>query len=105
MKINEIQLGMSIVSTEGKITAKPEPRNVRTKYGERSVTGAILEDETGTIILTLWEQQIEEVNVGDTVKISGAYVTEFNNQLQLNLPRSGGLEVKSKGTINDTLVI
>ena len=103
LKINEIKLGMSAVSTEGKITDKSEPRSVRTRYGQRSVADIELEDETGKIKLSLWEQQIDEVNVGDTLNIDGAYVTEFNNQLQLNIPRSGVLEVKSKGTVDDTL--
>ena len=105
MKINEIKLGMSVVSMEGKIIAKSEPRSVRTRFGPRSVADAEIEDETGTIKLSLWEQQIEMVNVGDTVKINEAYVTQFCNQLQLNIPRSGVLEVKSKGTIDDTLEI
>jgi len=105
VKINEIKLGMSVVSTEGKIIAKSEPRSVKTRFGQRSVTDAELEDETGTIKLSLWEQQIDMINVGDTVKINEAYVTQFSNQLQLNIPRSGVLEVKSKGTIDGTLEI
>ena len=105
LKINEIKLGMSSVSTEGKIIAKSEPRSVRTRFGQRSVADVDLEDETGIIKLSLWEQQIDLVDVGYTVKISGAYITEFSNQLQLNIPRSGVLEVKSKGTIGDTLGI
>ena len=96
---------MSSVSVEGKISAKSEPRSVRTRYGPRSVADAEIEDETGKINLTLWEQQINSVNVGDLVSINGAYVTEFNNQLQLNIPRSGIIEVKSKATTDDTLKI
>ena len=92
-----------MVSTEGKIVAKSEPRSVRTRYGDRSVADARIEDETGTINLSLWEQQIDSVGVDDTVKITGAYITEFNNQLQLNIPRSGVLEVVSKGSIDDVL--
>lgn len=79
MKINEIKLGMSVVSTEGKIRAKSEPRSVRTRYGPRFVADTKLEDETGTMNFSLWEQQIDVVNVGDTVRINGAYVTEFSN--------------------------
>ena len=94
---------MSAVSTEGKIIEKSLPRSVRTKYGQRSVADAKLEDETGSVNLSLWEQQIDEVEVGDIVKINGAYVTEFSNQLQLNIPRSGVLEVTGKATMNDTL--
>ena len=105
MKINEIKLGMSNVSMEGKTLAKSEPRSVRTRFGQRSVADIELEDETGTIKLSLWEQQIELVSVGDRVKIGGAYVTEFSNQLQLSIPRSGILEVKNKGTIDGTLEV
>ena len=93
MKINEIKHGMSGVSTEGKITEKSEPRRVNTRYGRRSVADAKLEDETGAIKLSLWEEKIDMVNIGDKVAITGAYVTEFRNELQLNIPRSGELEI------------
>ncbi len=96
---------MSSIATEGKILSKAEPRSVHTRFGQRSVTDAELEDETGTIKLSLWEQQINQVNIGDLVKVDGAYVTEYNNQLQLNIPRSGVLEVTSKSTADDTLEI
>lgn len=92
-----------MVSAEGKIVSKSEPRSVRTRYGDRSVADATLEDDTGTINMSLWEQQIDLVDIDDTVKITGAYITEFNNQLQLNIPRSGVLEVASKGSIDDVL--
>jgi len=98
LKINEIESGMNGVSTEGKIIAKSEPRSVRTRYGPRSVADVKLEDETGTINLSLWEQQIDLVNVGDIVSIKGAYVTEFRNEMQLNVPRSGTIDVVSKGS-------
>ncbi len=95
MKINEIKNGMSGVSVEGKITEKFEPRIVNTRYGRRSVADTMLEDETGTIKMSLWENQIDRVSVGNDVSVSGAYVTEFRNELQLNIPRSGKLEVKT----------
>jgi replication factor A1 len=105
MKINEIKYGLSEVSTEGKITGKSEPRAVNTRYGRRSVADITLEDETGTIKMSLWEAQIDRVNIGDKVSISGAYVTEFRNELQLNISRSGKLEVNAEETAakNNTL--
>jgi len=36
------------------------------------------------------------VRVGDKVSVSGAYVTEFRETLQLNIPRSGKLEVQKE---------
>ena len=93
MKINEIKRGMSGVSVEGEVSDKSEPRRVSTRYGPRNVCDATLEDETGRIRLSLWEEQIDTVNTGDRIKISAAYVTEFRNELQLNIPRSGKLEI------------
>ena len=93
MKINEIQSGMSNISIEGTIVDKAETRRVNTRYGTRSVADTILEDETGTIKLTLWEEKINQVNVKDKVRLTNAYVTEFRDELQLNIPRSGKLEV------------
>ena len=98
MKINEIEQGMSGVSVEGKITEKSEPRRVNTRYGTRSVADLTLEDETGSIKLSLWEDQIDRVNIGDHVSIEGAYITEFRNEIQLNIPRSGKLEIYPEKT-------
>jgi len=96
MKINEIKNGMNGVLTEGEITDKSEPRTVNTRYGRRSVADVTVEDETGTIKMSLWEEQIGRVNIGNKVTISGAYVTEFRNELQLNIPRSGKLEINTE---------
>jgi len=93
MKIGEIRSGMSNVTVEGKIIDISEARDVQTKYGKRSVADAILEDESGQISVSLWENQITSVSVGDRIVVSGAYVTEFRDRLQLSVPRSGKLEV------------
>lgn len=93
MKINEIKRGMSNISVHGKIIDISSARDVQTKYGRRSVADALIEDETGQISLSLWEDQINKVAVGDTVDIKGAFATEFRNKLQLSIPRSGKIEV------------
>ena len=96
MKIADIKLGMSGINVEAKIAEIGESRDVNTKYGVKSVADAILEDETGTIKLSLWETQIEEVSVGDKIVVHGAYVTQFRNVLQLSIPKSGKLEKLEK---------
>lgn len=93
MKINEVKRGLSNMSLQAKVIDVSEPREVQTKFGKRRVADAILEDETGQTSLTLWEEKIDSVSAGDTVNIEGAYVTEFRDKLQLNIPRSGKLEV------------
>ena len=93
MKIKELRNGMSNVSVEGEVVDKSEKREVMTKYGIREVARVLLEDDSGRINLTLWGKNIEKVSVGDRVRLEGAFVTEFRNELQLNVPRSGKIEV------------
>ncbi len=96
MKISEIKRGISGISVTAKVIDISDSRDVQTKYGKRSVADATLEDETGQIGMSLWETQIKSVSVGDTVTISGAYVTEFRDKLQLSIPKSGKIEVNKE---------
>ena len=84
---------MSNVALEGKIIDVSDSREVNTRYGQKRVADATLEDDSGTIKLSLWEAQIDTVKVGARISISGGYVTEFRDEMQLNLPRSGKLDV------------
>ncbi len=94
MKISEVRFGMRNVNVEGKIVEIYERKTVSTRYGRKEVANATLKDDSGEITLTLWEKQIDKVSVGDKVKIMGAYVTEFNDRLQINVPKSGSIEVE-----------
>ena len=93
MKINEIKRGLSGISLTAKVVDKGEKRQVNTKYGPRSVADITLEDDTGQISLSLWEEKIDSVKIGDTINLDGGYVTEFRDKTQLNLPRNGKLEI------------
>ena len=93
MKISEIKLGISNVEITGKIIDISEHRDVNTRYGRKKVADAQIEDDSGQIKLSLWENQIETVKVGDKIHITGAYVTEFRDVLQLNIPKTGKLEI------------
>ena len=93
MKIEEIKRGMSNISLEAKIIDISDPREVMTRFGRRSVADATLEDDSGQITMSLWQDQIKMVNIGNTIKIEGAFATEFREKLQLNVPRSGKIEV------------
>lgn len=96
VKIGELKSGMSGISVQGKVVDISETRDVQTRYGQKSVADAVIEDETGQISLTLWEDNISAVSVGDTVSVSGAFTTQFRDKLQLNVPRSGKLEVEKE---------
>jgi replication factor A1 len=93
MKIKDISSPMGNVELVGKIVEIGEERQVMTKYGRRRVADAVLEDDTGRIKMTLWGEQIDSVKEGDKVEISGGFVTEFRDELQLNVPRRGKIVV------------
>ena len=54
----------------------------------------MIADETGTIKLTLWNEQIDQVNVNNVVKIQNGYVTSFKGEIQLNAGKYGTLTVE-----------
>lgn len=93
MKINEITRGSSGISLEAKVVDKSESRKVNTKFGPRSVADITIEDDTGQMTLSLWEEKIDSVKIGDKIKIEGAYVTEFRDRMQLNIKRDSKLEI------------
>jgi len=47
----------------------------------------------GKIKLTLWNKQIDQVSVNDTVQIENGYVTSFRGEIQLNVGKYGKLTV------------
>ncbi len=98
MKISDLRAGTGSVNITATVVSKEDPREVRTKYGkELKVANATLKDETGTIAISLWENDIDAVNVGDKVEISNGYVNEFKGNLQLSTGRNGKISVIGKG--------
>ncbi len=86
---------MRKVDVEGNVIEKSEAREVRSRYTNETykVADATIEDETGTITLTLWNEQVMQVNVGDRVKIENGYIKSFRDVLQLNSGKYGSLTV------------
>lgn len=96
MKIKDLQNGMKRVSIEAKVTEKSDPREVTSRFKDQTlkVADTIIADETGQIKLTLWNEQIDQVNVNDVVKVENGYVTSFRGEIQLNVGKYGKLAVE-----------
>jgi len=96
MKIGEIRDGDRDVNVTAKVIEKSDTREVRSRdnYNETySVADAVLEDETGTIKLTLWNEDINRIRVGDKVRIENGYTKSFRGEVQLNVGKYGTLTV------------
>jgi replication factor A1 len=95
LDIKELQNGMKRVSVEAKVVEKGDPREVKSRFGNETykIVDAVVADETGSVKLTLWNEQIDQVNVGDNIKIDNGYVTSFKGEIQLNVGKFGKLTV------------
>lgn len=80
MKISEaIAARARHAEITGTITRKEHIPDARTKLAK-----ANLEDESGSITLNLWRNQVEQCQEGDTVRVTDAYVKFFRGVPELN---------------------
>lgn len=93
MKISELKEGSTKINITAKVVEKEETREVTTRFGHTKVANAVLEDDSGTIVLVLWGEQADKVNEGDSVKIDNGYVKEWNGSLQLSVGKYGKLTI------------
>lgn len=99
VKISDLRDGMRGVNLVAKVLEISEPREVVSRFDGRThkVADAIIGDETGTIKLSLWNEQIGRVNVNDTIKIENGYIRSFRGEKQLNVGKFGRLTVLYRG--------
>ena len=60
------------------------------------VAEALVADETGSILLTLWNETIDKVREGDTYDVYNGYITLFRGSMQLNTGRYGRLTLSDE---------
>jgi len=103
--ISELRVKMRGITVNARVVEIPPKRLVNTRYGfESFVSNILLADKTGTIRLALWNNQIDNVVVGDTVNIDNASVSIFGGNLQLRIDRKGTMNVDSSTRENPILV-
>ncbi len=96
LKIAELKPNASNVEVIGKISEKKEVREVTTRSGKRLlVAEAVLSDDSGSILISLWGDDAKNINDGDTVKVTNGYVGEFKGKPQLSAGKYGKIEVIS----------
>jgi len=96
-RIGDLKSGMKRIDLKARILEIPRPRSVITRFGGFAmVTNASIADETGIIQLPLWNNQIDTVSVGDTIRVENARVVTFRGERQLRVGRGGQLSVIEK---------
>jgi len=94
MKIAELRSGMRRVDIEASVVSVSEPRTVNKRDGGTArVADVVVQDDSGQIKLSLWEEQIDMVKAGSKIKIENGYTTSFRGENQLSVGKYGKLIV------------
>jgi len=93
-KVGDLNPRSRRVNVTVKVVSKNPVREVASRRdgSTHSVTEALVGDETGAVLLTLWDKDIERVNEGDVLEVNNGYVTLFRGSMRLNVGRYGSLE-------------
>ena len=96
-KIENLRVGMKKINVTAEVLQTAEPSKVHTQFRDNAVvSNASIADETGKILLCLWDQQIASVHTGDSIEIKNAHVAMFKGEKQLRLGKNGTITVLEK---------
>lgn len=99
MEISKLNSGQGNVEVEGVITEIGETRTFA-KYGKNlTVANAILSDDSGSIKLSLWNDDVKRFKEGDKIKIINGYCSEFQGEKQLTSGKFGRMEKTGEGEV------
>ena len=93
-KVGDLTPQSKAVNVTAKVVSKTEIREIPMGRdgSPHKVSDALVGDETGVVYLTLWDDNIEKVNEGDTLRVENGYVTLFKGNIRLNIGKYGKLE-------------
>jgi len=94
-KVGELRTYSRRVNLIAKVVGKGEEREVSSRSDGRTYRLAelLIGDETASVLLTLWDENVDRFDVGDVIQIRNGYVNLFRGSLRLNIGRYGEVEM------------
>jgi replication factor A1 len=94
LKVGELRTYSRRVNLLAKVLEVGEPREVSSSSDNRlhQVAEALIGDSTGTVLLTLWDENIGKFQEGDVVKIENGYSGTYRSRLRLNIGKYGDIK-------------
>ena len=90
LKIEDLRVGMKKVNVVAEVLETAKPSKVHTQFRDNAlVSNATIGDETGKILLCLWDQQVDAVSTGECIEVTNAHVASFKGERQLRLGKNG----------------
>ncbi len=90
LKVEDLRVGMKKVNVVAEVLETAKPSKVHTQFRDNAlVSNATIGDETGKILLCLWDQQVDAVSTGECIEVANAHVASFKGERQLRLGKNG----------------
>jgi replication factor A1 len=95
MKIKDVNSKVKWVNLKAKVVKKPLTSIVYSRFDQNplGLSTSTISDETGSIKMPLWNNQINMVSIGDTIQIDKGRVKTFKGELQVSVGKAGNLKV------------
>lgn len=93
MKADRVKPGMRNLNLDLKVVEKGEPHSFQSDRGEGRVATAVCEDSSGKINVSLWNEDVDRVEVGDRIHIENGYSRLFKDEVHVSAGKYGELEV------------
>jgi len=105
-KVRDLTPNSKQVNVLAKVMNVGEPKEVMGKFGDpRKVCEAVVGDDTATITLSLWNEQIGTIQKDEVILVDNGYVSLVRGHMRLNVGRYGNLSKSTDaiGEINQSL--
>ena len=94
VKVGPLKSNLRNLNVVVKVLSIGEPRVIfsRRDRSEHRVAEAFVGDETGCVLLTLWDAQIDALSKDEVYEIKNGYTNLFHGSLRLNMGKYGTAE-------------
>uniref|UniRef100_A0A7J3ZKU4 Single-stranded DNA-binding protein n=1 Tax=Fervidicoccus fontis TaxID=683846 RepID=A0A7J3ZKU4_9CREN len=98
-KIINLKEGEQNVTVVGRVLDAGEPKVISTKRGPRTISEALIGDDSGRVKVTLWGEKAGSLEEGKVVRIENAWTTSFKGKVQLNVGSKSKVEETEDSSI------
>lgn len=97
VKVGDLKPEMNGVNLVARVISVEPSKTINTRSGLRTITEAVVGDETGKVKLTMWGRALSnKLKEGDSIEIKNAWTTVFKGMVQLNVGGEENIKVGSE---------
>ncbi|MEM0340587.1 MAG: OB-fold nucleic acid binding domain-containing protein [Acidilobaceae archaeon] len=84
IKVSDLKEGLEGLTLRVRVLEVYDKKVVETKRGPRTLSEALVGDETGRVKLTLWGKLAGSLKAGEVIEISNCWTTSYKGEVQVN---------------------